>query len=198
LRFQNLLGRTYRELESLNDFILVWLIVITVVVSVVFIYRSTQERRLIAVESETLEKVWTFIPILILIRIAAPRIHLLCVQDALCLSPSSRVKIIRNQWNWQREQVDSVDHLLDSEQLFSRGSFESPILSEIGSVRVVLRRTDVLHSLGVPRLGVKLDSVPGRLNTTTSDITRLGLFLGSCYELCGRGHRVIPISWLVI
>lgn len=59
-------------------------------------------------------------------------------------------------------------------------------------------RTDVLHSLGIPGLGIKLDSVPGRLNSLVIETQDTGLFPGACYELCGRGHRVIPVRVLVL
>jgi len=89
-----------------------------------------------------------------------------------------------------------MDHLLDTREVEYLSSLLSPVLFRTGSVRVVLSRTDVLHSLGVPRLGVKLDSVPGRLNSTFLSFTRQGIFSGSCYELCGNGHRAMPIRLL--
>jgi cytochrome c oxidase subunit II len=89
-----------------------------------------------------------------------------------------------------------VDHLLDQEKLDELASFESPVLAGFdGLNRLVVSSTDVLHSLGLPSAGVKLDSVPGRLNTTVMERS-LGLMVGSCYELCGRGHRAIPIFFL--
>jgi len=78
------------------------------------------------------------------------------------------------------------------------GSYESPMITSLGNIRVLLTSTDVLHSLGIPGLGVKLDSTPGRLNTTVIEIIVPGLFVGSCYELCGRGHSIIPINLLSI
>jgi heme/copper-type cytochrome/quinol oxidase subunit 2 len=43
---------------------------------------------------------------------------------------------------------------------------------------------------------VKLDSIPGRLNFTTVEMTHMGLNWASCYELCGNGHRAIPLCIL--
>jgi len=64
--------------------------------------------------------------------------------------------------------------------------------------RILVTRTDVLHSLGVPGLGVKLDLAPGRLNATIVEIVGPGLHVGSCFELCGRGHRVMPINLVAL
>jgi hypothetical protein len=62
--------------------------------------------------------------------------------------------------------------------------------------RVSLVRADVLHSLGLPSVGVKLDATPGRISITVLEIFYPGLILGSCYELCGRGHRAMPVHLL--
>lgn len=154
----------------------------------------------LGVESEALEKTWTLVPMLILVSIAIPSIHLLCVQDTLRQTPTRRIKVIRNQWNWQRESIeeDRRDHVIDVDSLDNRGSYEVPGAIDLGVIRFVVARTDVLHSLGVPRLGVKLDSAPGRLNIVRVDVFNPALYTGGCYELCGRGHRAMPITFLAI
>lgn len=156
-------------------------------------------KRYLLPDSLILEQTWTLIPILILLTIAYPSIHLLCTQDAICTNPFYTVKVIRNQWNWQRETLDVLDHLLDRDKLDELRSYDYPFLLPLREVsRIIVSRRDVLHSLGFPRLGVKLDSSPGRLNVTTVEASSLGLIMGSCYELCGRGHRAIPIYALVV
>lgn len=75
--------------------------------------------------------------------------------------------------------------------------YENPIVLPFRKVRrILLTRRDVLHSLGIPSLGVKLDSAPGRLNAVLIEPLIIGLLPGSCYELCGRGHRAMPIYLL--
>lgn len=199
LGFQNLVGLTYRELESLHDIVIVWLVVIISLVILIRYKVLFRIRAFLTQDSEVLEKTWTLIPIAILIRIAIPRLHLLCAQDSMCYHPVSRLKVISNQWNWQREVEEPYDHLLDTEELDNLGSYEIPVLLIAHGVsRVLLTRTDVLHSLGLPRLGLKLDSTPGRLNTTTVEAFVPGLYVGSCFELCGRGHRAIPINMIAM
>jgi len=179
---------------------MVWLFAILAVVLLVSkIVVSGPITAYLTQDSEILEKTWTLIPMLILISIAFPSIHLLCLQDSFIQIPSTRIKIIRNQWNWQRESNSiSCDHLLDSYSLDLIRSYEVPVLRKNGRIRILLTRTDVLHSLGFPRIGVKLDSAPGRLNSTVIEVLRPGLFVGSCYELCGSGHRVMPITIFIV
>jgi len=198
LSFQNILGDTYRQLESLHDLVIVWLVVIlalSVWIRTMVIFGL---KRRLSPDSLILEQTWTVVPMLILITIAYPRIHLLCIQDSMCVNPFRTLKIIRNQWRWQRERIDTQDHLLDREKLDELRSYDYPVLLPFNEVtRIIVTRRDVLHSLGLPRLGVKLDSAPGRLNVTTVESSVPGLIVGSCYELCGRGHRAIPIYIMV-
>ena len=46
----------------------------------------------------------------------------------------------------------------------------------------------------VPRLGLKLDSVPGRINSTIIDGSPR-ICIGSCFELCGTGHSASNIHF---
>ena len=52
----------------------------------------------------------------------------------------------------------------------------------------------VIHSWAVPALGIKIDSVPGRMNETWMRITRPGVYYGQCSELCGINHAFMPIA----
>ena len=46
----------------------------------------------------------------------------------------------------------------------------------------------------MPRLGLKVDAVPGRLNQLRVEINSVGVFYGQCSEICGANHRFIPIA----
>ena len=61
-------------------------------------------------------------------------------------------------------------------------------------VRVIVTGADVIHSWAVPSLGVKIDAIPGRLNQTSLDINREGVYYGQCSELCGVNHAFMPIT----
>jgi len=59
---------------------------------------------------------------------------------------------------------------------------------------VTVTSMDVIHSFAVPALGIKIDAVPGRLNTVSMYILELGHFYGQCSELCGVNHGFMPIE----
>ena len=60
-------------------------------------------------------------------------------------------------------------------------------------IRILVTAVDVLHSLAIPSLGVKMDGCPGRLNQTGLFLLRDGVFYGQCSEICGVGHANMPI-----
>lgn len=189
---------------SLHDIIIVWLsLIISVVVFIFcFVYLASKNKGFtyIRTHSTILEVLWTIIPIFILFRIGVPSILLLTRQDFSLVKPSFTLKLLRNQWNWQREsERELIDHTIDVEKLDELRGFSSPLILKRKRVfRILLTRRDVLHSLGLPSLGIKLDSTPGRLNAVISNGIRLGLVTGSCYELCGRGHSAMPIYILLV
>jgi cytochrome c oxidase subunit 2 len=67
------------------------------------------------------------------------------------------------------------------------------VLPVNAQTRILVTAADVLHSWAVPRLGVKVDATPGRLNQTSFIINRVGLFYGQCSEICGANHSFMPI-----
>jgi cytochrome c oxidase subunit 2 len=55
-------------------------------------------------------------------------------------------------------------------------------------VDIVVTAEDVIHSFWVPRLGGKIDAIPGRQNTIRLEADRPGIYWGICAEYCGPGH----------
>lgn len=62
------------------------------------------------------------------------------------------------------------------------------------SIRLLISSNDVIHSFAIPSLGIKMDALPGRLNTLGFVINRESTFYGGCSELCGALHHAMPIG----
>ncbi len=56
------------------------------------------------------------------------------------------------------------------------------------TTRFNLHSPDVIHDLGVPAFLMKMDVIPGRINHYEITPTRIGSYVGKCYELCGVYH----------
>ncbi|WP_128254505.1 cytochrome c oxidase subunit II [Falsirhodobacter deserti] len=55
-------------------------------------------------------------------------------------------------------------------------------------VEIVVTSPDVIHSFWIPRLGGKIDAIPGHANTIVLHADEPGEFGGVCAEYCGIGH----------
>lgn len=55
-------------------------------------------------------------------------------------------------------------------------------------VEIVVTSPDVIHSFWIPRLGGKIDAVPGHTNRIVLRADTAGEYGGVCAEYCGTGH----------
>jgi cytochrome c oxidase subunit II len=51
-----------------------------------------------------------------------------------------------------------------------------------------IKSDDVAHSWWIPKLGGKMDAIPGYTNHTWFQAVKAGTYTGQCAELCGRNH----------
>lgn len=158
-------------------------------------------------EAQQIETIWTVLPAVILLFLALPSLRLLYLIDELD-QPVLTIKAIGRQWYWSYEYTDFISMQFDSyiiptEDLES-GQFrllevDNRIVVPINiEVRVLVTGADVIHSWTIPRLGVKVDAIPGRLNQLRFISDRSGVFYGQCSEICGSRHSFIPICLEVV
>ena len=66
---------------------------------------------------------------------------------------------------------------------------DNPLVLSIKlNIRLLVTSNDVIHSWAVSSLGVKIDVIPGRINSSTLFIKREGRYYGQCSEICGKSH----------
>lgn len=150
-----------------------------------------------------IEVAWTLIPVLILVGIAVPSFRLLFLELDVPKADLT-VKVTGKQWYWSYAYPDSgkfeFDSLLACDE--TRTKCTAPRLLAVDNemvvpvnkvVRIQTTGADVIHSFAVPAFGVKIDSIPGRLNESWFKATKTGIFYGQCSELCGKDHAYMPI-----
>ncbi len=150
-----------------------------------------------------LEVAWTIVPVIILLIIVVPSFRLLYFTDRV-EDADMTLKAIGHQWYWSYEYPDHGDFTFDAVMLdedeLEEGQLrlletDTPVVLPAGAtIRLLTTADDVIHSWAVPALGVKLDSVPGRVNETWFQINREGTYYGQCSELCGTLHGFMPIK----
>ena len=192
------------EFIYFHDFTIVILVAILRFVGVAIggalVNKSTN---LTLLEGQTVECVWTLVPALILIQIAAPSLVLLYMLDEAA-GRSLTLKAVGHQWYWRYEYSDfwlgqkviEFDSYIEKRENGPRLLIvDNALALPVGApARVLVGSSDVLHSWTIPRLGVKADACPGRLNQVKFISLRPGVFFGQCSEICGANHRFIPIS----
>ena len=68
-------------------------------------------------------------------------------------------------------------------------------LTDYSCVLLSLTRSDVLHSWYVPKLGIKMDAVPGQISKVTILFNQFrSISYGRCTEVCGPFHSIMPIK----
>ena len=95
-----------------------------------------------------------------------------------------RVKIIGEMWWWRVHYQDGQgrETLRDANELHI--PVGQPVLLE-------LEAADVIHSFWVPRLGGKMDMIPGRTNRLLIEADAPGVYKGQCAEYCGGPHALM-------
>lgn len=200
------------SMERINEFHtgLFWLItVISLFVLVLLawvIYRYRESKNPIpskTTHNTLIEVIWTVVPVIILVIVFVPSYRVLIANDKVA-DADMTLKIIGHQWYWSYEYPDHGNFTFDANMVFAE-DLEDPskrlmetdnrVVLPVGKkIRLLMTSTDVLHSWGVPALGIKMDAVPGRLNETWVQINKPGVYYGFCSELCGVNHSFMPIA----
>ena len=149
-----------------------------------------------------IEVAWTLIPVLILVGIAVPSFRLLFQQLDIPKADLT-VKVTGKQWYWSYAYPDNgkfeFDSLLDKDKQPRLLGVDNEMVVPVNKVvRIQTTGADVIHSFAVPAFGVKIDSIPGRLNESWFKATKTGVFYGQCSELCGKDHAFMPIAVRVV
>ncbi|QWG13869.1 cytochrome c oxidase subunit II [Bradyrhizobium sediminis] len=149
-----------------------------------------------------IEVAWTLIPVLILVGIAVPSFRLLFQQLDIPKADLT-VKVTGKQWYWSYAYPDNgkfeFDSLLAQDKKPRLLGVDNEMVVPVNKViRIQTTGADVIHAFAVPAFGIKIDSIPGRLNETWFKATKVGMFYGQCSELCGKDHAFMPIAVRVV
>jgi len=149
-----------------------------------------------------IEVAWTLIPVLILVAIAVPSFRLLFQQLDIPKADLT-VKVTGKQWYWSYAYPDNgkfeFDSLMAADKQPRLLGVDNEMVVPVNKViRVQTTGADVIHAFAVPSFGIKIDSIPGRLNETWFKATKVGMYYGQCSELCGKDHAFMPIAVRVV
>jgi cytochrome c oxidase subunit 2 len=226
LGFQPAVTEMARDLQWLDNFLLVIVTFITVFVTALLLYatvRFSKKNNPVPASfthNSPLEVAWTLIPVLILIFIGSFSVPVLFKSQKI---PEGEIviKATGNQWYWSYEYVDhefefdsfmigAGENRITPETVlelvaagYSKDEFllatDTALVIPVNKVVVIqVTGADVIHAWSMPAFGVKQDGVPGRLAELWFKAEREGIYFGQCSELCGKSHAYMPITVKVV
>lgn len=149
-----------------------------------------------------LEIFYTVAPIMMVVVFFA---HTIRVQDIVLEespAPDNIVEVTAQKWSWTfNHGVGAVDVAAnedneDDEYPYEGYAYVAGTLTDVPTLvlpvgqttRFNLHSPDVIHDFGVPGFLIKMDVIPGRVNSFEVTPKTEGTFKGKCYELCGAYH----------
>jgi cytochrome c oxidase subunit 2 len=96
-----------------------------------------------------------------------------------------RVEVNAHRWWWEFQYPATAATAEPAAPIITANEFVIPIHTPVD---IYVHSDNVIHSFWVPRLGGKMDVVPGRVNKLRLQADELGTMRGQCAEFCGTGH----------
>ena len=196
---QDPLRVTLEQILYFHDYLIIVIVIIMVAVSYFLVFALFTKRyssRIIA--DHLVERVWTVLPIIVLIFLVYPSIYLLYLIDERSVEFLCTLKVIGHQWYWSYK-IDGllsldIDSYIDADRVVRLIDVDNRVVvPSQENIRALITSRDVLHSWALPSLGVKIDAIPGRLNQFIFIVIFNSIVHGQCSEICGVNHSFIPI-----
>ena len=152
-------------------------------------------------ENTLVEVLWTVVPFLILVLMAAPATKaMIAMYDTSDAEVTIRVTGYQRKWQYEylEDGIKFVSNLKTPSEQISKGEakrehypqeVDNPLVLPVGKkVRFLITAADVLHAWWVPDFGWKQDATPGFINEDWVKIEKRGAYRGQCAE-----HAFMPI-----
>jgi cytochrome c oxidase subunit 2 len=92
------------------------------------------------------------------------------------------VEVTGHQWFWEFHYPQAAYNITSVGKLAELHAPRGAV------VQLKITATDVLHAVWIPDLGVKIDAIPGTVNTFWFRGDKAGTYLLQCAEYCGGAH----------
>ena len=194
--FQDPLRVTIEQIVYFHDYLNIVIIIIICIVGyflVFVLFSKTYSSRIVA--DHLVERVWTILPIVVLIFLVYPSIYLLYLIDESRVEFLCTLKVIGHQWYWTYK-IDGllsldIDSYIDAERRVRLIDVDNRVVIPAQEhIRALITSRDVLHSWALPSLGLKIDAIPGRLNQFVFIVILNSVIHGQCREICGVNHSL--------
>lgn len=210
-------GQQGRDIIAYHGFVIIVIIgvlVIVLYIGCVILSSNVSYRHFL--NRQRLEFWWTLIPIILLTGLWFPSIKNLYVVDEV-KTPRWNFKAVGKQWYWSyefcprvhpvkdikgdsREWVRIIDSYIERKRdvIENKGyrllDVDNRIVAPANvQITCYVTSSDVLHSFSLPKLLLKVDAIPGRINRLPIKVSQRCILYGQCSEICGVNHSFMPI-----
>nr|YP_010937202.1 cytochrome c oxidase subunit II [Iassus lateralis]WIW75745.1 cytochrome c oxidase subunit II [Iassus lateralis]WKW94145.1 cytochrome c oxidase subunit II [Iassus lateralis]WLN32150.1 cytochrome c oxidase subunit II [Iassus lateralis] len=200
LSFGDPLSPTMEQMIMFHDHTMMVIMIITMMVMYTMFYMMINKMtNIFMTQAQMIELFWTILPALFLILVALPSIRILYLIEEIS-QPMMTIKTIGHQWFWSYEYSDLKK--IEFESYMKPTSLKTIRMMETDNrlilpfktkMRLITTSEDVIHSWTIQSLGIKVDSMPGRINQSSIYMSRPGMYFGQCSEICGANHSFMPI-----
>ena len=148
-----------------------------------------------------LEVAWTLGTVALITAVAVYSTVLLVHIDTLPAHADEYVNVVGHQWFWQFCYPSNGSCFSSTYDPTTNTQSGGALWAAPGSVvQVNVTGADVVHSFNIPNLGVRLDAIPGRINSIAFTVPNAPAgtqYLIQCTEFCGTGHGTMR-AFLVV
>lgn len=196
---QDALRVTIEQIVYFHDYLIIVILIIMFVVAYFLgfvLWTKTFSSSIVA--DHLVERIWTILPIVVLIFLVYPSIYLLYLIDERRVEFLCTLKVIGHQWYWSYK-IDGlfnldIDSYMNADSVVRLIDVDNRVVVPAQEhIRALITSADVLHSWALPSIGLKIDAVPGRLNQFVFIVILNSVIHGQCREICGVNHSFIPI-----
>jgi cytochrome c oxidase subunit II len=136
-----------------------------------------------------LELAWTIAPAILLLAVGIPMVATIYDLGREPAEDALRIDVTGQRYSWSFSYPDYTDANGNPLTISSiQGPAHIPVDREVA---FYLHSIDVIHSFWIPKLGGKLDVVPGQVNVLWLEASEAETFSGQCAEYCGLEHATM-------
>ena len=148
-----------------------------------------------------LEVAWTLATVALIAGVAVYSTILLYHLDAIPAHPDEYVDVVGHQWYWEFCYPVNGSCFNTTYDPTTGAVSGGNLWAAPGSVvQLNVSATDVVHSLNIPGLGIRIDAIPGRVNSiafTVPNVAAGTTYLIQCTEFCGTYHGTMRADLVV-
>lgn len=182
-------AKTQLDLLWLSVWVMTFVTVVVVVITIFVLIRYRERKGQTEEPKQTAGNKWVelfmvLIPAILITILAIPTVTVSYeLADETRVEDELDVIVIGKQFWWEFQYPELG--------IVTANEMHIPVGAKI---HIQLESPDVVHAFWVPKLGGKVDNIPGRTNYMWLQADEPGIYSGQCAEYCGSSHALMAFQ----